>query len=608
MATTYDLMEDYGSKAGSGYISFDPHWIICVVRQGAAESFDRRTLTSVDNSPAVAVEPRRGAEKRLVIVDDCTSLTLHRLKKQHTKSLSAVLRGGRDYMSEVYPGDWVFLWMTATRSDHERVLKLVEGDGRANNQDDGLKFVGRVDQMRKRVSTDGDGRKHLEYNLDAVGFSEFDSRFFYDLNVATNDVIKQNLGSFLTRIGANVDAWLGAVESKDRRGNINYIIPHLIDLILGKGVATDDGSVRRDLNPGADSGIVSGRGSGADEGAPNAYVIPSEVAKLLGNPLTGQFASYRDILELLQGVQSYENKNKTSDPRDFLPSSAKPLLGTFYPTTIDLLNKPIWSVLTQYLNRSVNEMYTCLRVAGDGLILPHIVLRQIPFTTDAFRVDVLAPATEKVNSISLKEFPVTRFSSLPRWLIDGAMVWSYDVGRSDAMRTNLVHVYGVASSARLNWSIGRQMGLDPPLVDPLDVMRSGIRSYMDTVDCAVESQDDRDQAKWIKLVADRLMGAHMTLNGTVETVGVAAPVAEGDNVQLAGVVYHIEGLIDSANIEADSGRKHWRTTFQLSNGMADTAREEAASEFPVYPLTDPNDVDPTGDFDPIVSLVTEKKS
>jgi hypothetical protein len=74
------------------------------------------------------------------------------------------------------------------------------------------------------------------------------------------------------------------------------------------------------------------------------------------------------------------------------------LLGTFLPVMPELTNKPLWSVLQQFLNPTVNEMYTCLRVNKDNRVVPTLVVRQIPFTTEAFQPPKGTPASRSPSS------------------------------------------------------------------------------------------------------------------------------------------------------------------------------------------------------------------
>jgi hypothetical protein len=498
--------------------------------------------------------------------------------------------------------------MMNNRADFRRVLAAVQKGEMANDAASGLKFVGRVEECRKscQVVNEETGAKHIEYHLTAAGFQEMESTFFYDLNLATNEVVRQNVGRWLTRAGVSVDIWLDE-QSKEHpeENNVNRIIPRILDLVVGSGAAGQ-------VNPASDQGLAAAHGAGTEENAPNAYMVPPGVGDLLGldtDEGDGRPPSYADILTLLQGVQQYDGGEglKAFTPR--LDDDRRnwnryvcpdPMLGTFYPSALNLINRPLWSVLRQYLNPAVNEMYTCLRVTPDGKsIMPTLVLRQIPFTTDAFpggSTSLGSSSEREGDELSAAEgesqLKATRFMSLPRWVLPESLCWGYDVGRSDAARINFVHVYGVAPSQSRTFSIGDQMVHDPPIIDDLDVMRSGMRPLMMTVECAIDDVVNHAAGRWMRLIADWQIGMHLTFNGTVSAAGIQAPIAEGDNLQFGDVVYHIEGLVDVCTQDGEGGKKRWRTQLQLSNGTVETT-----GKFPGYPMVE-GDGDPTAAADP----------
>jgi len=204
-------------------------------------------------------------------------------------------------------------------------------------------------------------------------------------------------------------------------------------------------------------------------------------------------------------------------------------------------------------------------------VVPTVVARQIPLSTDVAR--------EKPS------FPLTRFLSRPRWVVAPIMFRDDDFGRSDGTRCNLVHVYGQALAFVKNKSETNQIARNPPLFDQLDIQRSGVRARMGTVACALSDVTSRDeQEEWLAAIADWSFGSHLTLNGTLTTVGVQSPVAEGDVLEHDGVAYEIEAITDEWSVEYSGTRavKTWTTHFELSNGMP-VDQSGAGEDFPVYP-------------------------
>ena len=123
--------------------------------------------------------------------------------------------------------------------------------------------------------------------------------------------------------------------------------------------------------------------------------------------------------------------------------------------------------------------------------------------------------------------------------------------------------------------------------DDVDLQRSGLRPYIKQVACRIKSQIGLTPKIWMALVADWLIGSQYTLNGTLTSVGIQAPVAEGDNLEFDGVVYHIESVSHRCAV-VGSGQKSFVTSFALSNGMLAGAPDH--SDFPYYPGFNPEDL------------------
>lgn len=618
-AGVYPLITDFGYDADEkpDTIAHDVFWIVAIVRLGMPLSFSRRLMTSVTKDLTQGALLR--AEKPLVITDDVVHFQVSASKRSHKTSFSASLKQTDvNYLVEILPGDWCFAWLVNNRTDHERLLRQIDGGQACNDFLDGLKFIGRVSSVRKRVSNDPNGPRDSSYSLSCTGFDELDTHFFYDNSLASKDVLERDYGQWLVRMGLDVKKLFGD-DAKDglSKNNINRIIPTLLDLIVGKGPGSQG-----DIPVAAAGGQTVSATPQLSEEAPYAYTIPVMAAKLLGKTERDDHRTvlgYSDILELLSGVQTYSNKtgwqvfvpDLSSDSTPQRRTTPNELLGTFLPFMPDFANKPLWSVMQQYLNPTINEMYTALRVNPEGKVVPTIVLRQIPFTTEAMPEPAdLGPDDSGDFDISqpqgdMQDVSFTRFLSLPRWGMPASLVQSVDIGRSDATRINMVHVYGTSSYQQNAIPVQEQIVNNPPVIDHLDVMRSGMRPYMATVECWVDDTVGKAPRAWMYLVADWTIGSHLTLNGTLDCYGIQAPICVGDNIAFDGVVYHIEGVMHNAHIAGD-GKKAWTTSLQLSNGMRDNSTfavdnelESGAGAAPIYPGFEQSDN--TG-YDPGLTL------
>jgi hypothetical protein len=117
-------------------------------------------------------------------------------------------------------------------------------------------------------------------------------------------------------------------------------------------------------------------------------------------------------------------------------------------------------------------------------------------------------------------------------------------------------------------------------------MRHGVHPYITQASCSNLDQQGDNPSLWMGLVADWMIGMHLTLRGTMEVIGIQAPICEGDNVEFDGVVYHVEGISHSARIEPGTGKKSFTTSLALSNGMnANSGKDVSGQTFNSFQTT-----------------------
>jgi hypothetical protein len=590
-----ELKEDLSGISDPRHINTSPSWAMAIIPLGRPQSFSRRDFKSIGTVVEGAFARR---SKPLIVSDDIVQMRIQNTKRSHTKTLTATLKHTDvNYLDQdvLVPGDWVVAWCWNNIEDAQRVAKQILNGEAANGFGDGIKFVGRAHSIRRNVSVVGNGTKRAVYSFQAIGFEELDTQFFYDFALATAAGVKNEIRTWMAQLGLDFSKW--AEQEQMRAGNIkdnaDRLIETLVDIIVGKGVSSTINSpierstaAARSIDatalPSADLKLAPQ----ANKEAPFAYLIPVDVAKIFGRDIVekskaGVFG-YADLLDTLIGVQRFEgaenNVSTTFLPDLFHPKldeastqsrkkTTVPLKGTFLPVNPSFVNQPLFQILQQFLNPAINEMYTALRVDETGAVVPTLVARQIPFSSESIQ--------------ERPEFPLTRFLSLPRWVISPTMVYSFDIGRSNATRVNLIHVYGDAATYAANKSITNQMVRNPPIFDAVDIQRSGIRPMMSTVAVALSDQVRTDGARiWMEAISDWKFGSQYTLNGTIQCTGIQSPVAEGDNIEFEGIAYHVESVTHDCSIGED-GLKTFHTTLELSNGMP--VDQESTADFPRYP-------------------------
>jgi hypothetical protein len=641
-ASTYNVIQDFGVTKDDGYLTIDPYWIIAIYRLGQPLSFSRQTMSSTTKDLTQGALLR--AQKPLVITDDCLQISVSNTKTSQTKTLNAFLKQTDvNYLVEILPGDWVVAWIVNNRAKRDDLLvRINKGDAfdPCNLWNDGLKFVGRVDDVFKEMAVDpASGTKLSNYSIKCAGFEELSTQVFYDYAFASPDQLAGDIGQWCARFGVQATKIFGEVTANGvQEDNVNRIIPQMLNMVVGEGPDDELKSVvvQSEAVPTTSGGIVSAQPQ-LDNSAPYAYMIPCSVGYVLGKTGTNPdkapgIMSYADILELLMGVQSYSQKSGpamfTPDLDDNSPEASAsrhitkfPMMGTFLPMMPDFANRPLWSIFQQYLNQTINEMYTCLRANPQGNVVPTIVLRQIPFTTDAFVLPTepdpqpqsifgaFVPPPSAADGNKMGAFNVTKFLDLPRWEIPETMIKHVSIGRSNATRTNFVHVYGQSAYlGEQNVPIQAQMIENPPVRDDLDIMRSGMRPYMTTVECWVSDQHNKIPGRWMRMIADWAMGSQYTLSGSIEVYGIQAPICEGDNVVFDGCVFHIMSVNHQASINPGTGMKTWSTTLTVTNGLRDlpsnttvgsTDSDVSIGLHPIYPGFDKGD---NKGFDPGLTL------
>jgi len=652
MPRSYDVLTDFGLRAPEGQedaldlVSVSPSALVVVWRYKHPVTFSREKGASFSTVATDCVALR---DKPLFIADDLQQLQVQTSKSSHVNQMSATLLPGMNYLTEIFPGDWVAAWIVNDEDSISQLISKIQKTGACNGFRSGLKFLGRVSAVRKRIQQDPGGVRKSSYLLNAAGFTELDASLYYEPQLAADAV--GTATEYLRKTAININKM---IADNGQGIDLQKAISLYLAAFFGTGIPKTGGFQNQDDRTRNTEGLDD----------PNAFIIPDPVARMLGvekgSKSTGAFA-YTDVLELLHGIQNYQldfissvarelfglscsqgegglglaelysgqtvaGSTSTSSDADrmfgmiFAPDGVptdgsrnrktpSQMIGTFLPSPPQFSGqRTVWSILQQYLNPTVNEIYTCLRTNPRGEIFPTLVVRQLPFSSgvisDQYRPKPVATITdpevlkqqEKADRAVLKKskqeyddmmkirakvdeahkLVLTRFFEVPRWLIHPILIKSVDIGRSDATRINFVHIQpeqGTASHTKTSFLVR-----DPPVRDDLDVYRGGLRPYMATVPCAPSDAIGRRAGEWQYIMSDILMGGHLLLNGTMETQGILSPICPGDNLEFDGHVFHIESVSHSYGISP--GGKVFKTSLALSHGM--NARQSQASDLGIY--------------------------
>jgi len=517
----------------------------------------RDTYNNKKTFPDVSItEKSLSIEEPIVVVNDAVKITIMNSKANAIDTAEILLMSGDiNYSAAIAPGDHALIWLVNNQEDYEKVSNDVKNNRVSlNGEKSGLKFIGKVNSVRQILQTQGtDGKKFYKFNVTLSGFSEFQTQVYYNelLSSVINSVDKNASNvQFFAQISEQYQDLFKSIEN-DARLPTEELIKFFVDVFMGPGPKNNASVI--------DSKLVQ---------TPNAaFLIPTELARYLGLAL-GEKADkslgfqYSDILQRIFGLQSYSSNNMfpdlfPSDHNNYFKCS--PLKGGTLIPPANFNNISLWSILQQFGNPALNEIYTTLKFIPNRGIMPTLVLRQLPFST-RFLANQFGPDE------------MTQIANLPRWkLDDNYPVSQYNLGTSDAERFNFFQVYtNSISDNDSQRAIQLQLILGNVRTDLADIIRSGPRIHSSTSDteAAVKGKtiDSAAINEWADLIADFFANGHLKMNGTITVAGIQDPIAVGDNFQFDGKVFHIEGIQHVYEIEPTKGNKVFQTTLMLSHG------------------------------------------
>lgn len=520
-----------------------PAWVLTFVRWNI-----RDPLRTPSHNP-------NATRSTLIVVEnDCLQVSVTSSKGSLTPSMSAVLvQTDINYETAIEPGDFVFVNMLNWPIDARRIVNQAAAAQPINNLGDGFKGFFKVQSVRKSLVVDPEtGTKRVLFNIDAFAFTEFNNTIYFDPNLI-NVKDLSNTALFIGNIAKN---WANYI-SKAGKPHLQEILAFLIQNLIGTGVNAQARTVQ---------GMTI---------SPNVhFLIPTVVGKLMGLPSA---TSAKDVYYYYFGIQQYASGSSTQVWDGFNPSnlqSTEAYPNFFYTDTYcqgNSLLKPdywnqvkVWSIMNQYTNSPLNELYTCFKISQQNkLVMPTVVFRQIPFTSEDFATQKFGTQDSTASTIT-----VTKFLSLPRWQIDTGLALSYNLGRDEAARINFVQYYAKSNLSDTGVDYSGEVARRNYVYDQSDITRNGLHPYVisnnfdDLPDTLIFAAP-----RWARILGDALIGGHLKMSGSIECVGIEDPIAPGDNAQFDGVVYHIEQVSHTC-IQSPDGKKTFRTSLSLSHGVS----------------------------------------
>jgi hypothetical protein len=571
----------------------------------------------VGYSASSNVSSKLATKDPIIVLNDAIYVSVVRAKSSFIKTASITLKLGElNYKEKVRPGDYVLIWMFDWQEDANEIYKKLIAGQPANDFYSGLKFVGRVGQVSLAESVGKNGRPDLTVNISASMFNEYNSSIYIhplaDINAATGANV-QNSQTFLATFGKVL------FEKYFKEGGVfkspDGIIKILIQIFLGSG---PDSSLRE----------ATKKAIGQDVSFSDPILVPSPVCSVLGSrglrPLIDISHYYLGVEKYTPGMVNPAKKDGTAKmyPTDtvldgtFRSYPSRPLKGNIFLDIAPWSNQSIINILRSFLNPVCNELFSCMRYDDRGGIRPTVVARQIPYTTNLLdfiggkQKSQLADFIKNANKSDSKKiepslfFSNTKYVNLPRWKLDGSRIRSKNTGTDENRRVNFVQVFGSstasvysqvqidqpgsaksASNPDVNNQI-TQFALNNYIQDTQDIRRNGLRSVImqtpfDIITLGTGAGVSLRLLSpyWAALQADFLFNGHLHEVGKISCVGITEPICEGDNLELDGVLYHIEEIEHKARISGS--KKEFVTILTVSRGTLVESLE--GNGVPVYP-------------------------
>lgn len=509
--------------------------------------------------------------KPLIVISDCIHLNVTSQKSSHIHQASMVLLGGDiNYATAIAPGDFVLINML---DNDEHLFGMSKGPNNAspdslyirasdlkpiNKADDGFKGVFKVQAVRRVIQTHPEGAKTLHYQISAAAFTEFNQVVYFNPYLQNTPEQTDAISDVL-----NLNAHAEWAKEAKTTGNVDKIFRKLVGFLIGTGF-----SEVNSINEKAE----------LPKNFNKNFLMPPNLTKLMGVKSTKVgIVNAASFFNYYTGVEKYNNSSVQTDASGLNPQvkrSDRYFLSSTLSGVTPVQAEPwaqvtAWSILNQYSNSLINEMYTTFKLTPDNKVMPCVVFRQKPFTSSLFN--------KKHSTI-----PTTPFLSLPRWKLDPNIIYTLSMGRDEVARINFVHVVGKTRYTNQQDQGAQQASSKSYRMDIDDVKRNGLRPFIASCDFDFPTTDEKkvQSPLWNMLVHDWLTNGQLKENGTVETVGIENPIAVGDNCQINNTVYHIESISHTMETNAE-GKKKFNTNLKLSYGV--DARENRTDYNPIYP-------------------------
>lgn len=460
--------------------------------------------------------------KPIIVQRDIISVSTSK-GKGGAGSWRVTLASGQNYKSILHAGAWAMIYI----SDSQLTTK------ETSTLDSGLKMVGFIRSIRTIESTDaGSGIKQVRYDIAGDDWH----------SIMTNELY---IAPFLRSNDETSNA-IVSIINLFKETTISQLRPDQMIKGLVNGVLGAKSDISSVVN--ANSAVAGG-----------IYAIPDEVStRITGAPADGQ--KFVSIL------------------KQFLQNN---LIGTVpvQPETTSSYN--LWGLIQTYAHRIINEVYTDLmpaNVDGEQRLIPSIVLRSIPFSSNTSSVTTLDGGTTDAPTLAISDADFLLSSSDGQNAIaDGGsqlyvsasitedMIYSMNYGKSDAERFNFFFIPSTqamqaqADGLQIDKLLNHKNGFSA-ISNTNSLLRYGFRPFIQP---SIYALYDNKTFSDINAIARDIWGtAYLYENGQVSIIGSKDYISVGTNIIFAdrNWIAHVESVSHSFTV-GDGGTKTFRTSI-----------------------------------------------
>jgi len=527
-----------------------------------------------------AVADVHDTEPMIVGMTSVISMSTSKTKSAPAGGFEVRLAPDFNWVTKITPGSWCAILMS-----QNEIPNLLNS---ANKNS--FKMLGRIDSVRGVISVDQQtGARQTAFVVTGQDWgSVFNTVLYIDAGIAENTLKGDALAQAHTILNFNM---FNSFAEKKGIPNPSKLVDDMIGLWgYGAGAAIVNGEKLLEQ-------ASAGWGSKILLSTRTQYQMPTAVAEFMQQQLTSPQQPTRGVPGWNKLIQRQHGVLPGYDDPDKTGFNYKKIEDSYgFPSPDQLIGQhSLWQLLNDVSNHTLYELISDIRWDGD---VPKFTLyhRIRPFVNRKAFLDSYAKAGEKdaVRAKTTVDPLVSLFSNVRRISIPLEDVVDINFGTNWRDKINFIEVR--ANSQLMPETQGISAKLNGQTVDRRAYERDGFKPYFATsAFIPLYPSDDKKTlaieqlSHWKFLLREWYFNTHMMLNGSVTCIGQNNYIQVGDNIiidsQVLGNVpfnatqkkenvfflAHVESVMHSFAINAETGARTFTTTIQFVRGILSTS-------------------------------------